>query len=142
MSKTNRAPIDYTPQYSDGIFRPKEVVEEEVAQEAGETSQQQPQKKVRPRASRPIIKSAQRPESAVIDDLYRSLQQKQRLASSTFRFQPDELAELDAVASEVSQAAAGKISKNDVVRLALNRLLSDYRENNEQSTLRKVVKRT
>jgi hypothetical protein len=141
MSKTNRAPIDYTPQYSDGIFRPKEVVEEEIAQEAGETSQQQPQKRVRPRANKPVAKSAQ-PESAFIDELYRSLQQKQRLASSTFRFQPDELAELDAVAAEVSQAAAGKISKNDVVRLALNWLLSDYRQNSDQSTLRKVVKRT
>ena len=141
MSKSNRAPIDYTPQYSDGIFRPKEVVQDEVAQEAGEAVQQQPQQQVRPRATKSIAKPAQL-ESPLIDELYRSLQQKQRLASSTFRFQPDELAELDTVAAEVSQAAPGKISKNDVVRLALNWLLSDYRQNGDKSTLRKVVKRT
>ena len=31
MPKTNRRPIDYTPQFGSGIFRPKEVVEEEKA---------------------------------------------------------------------------------------------------------------
>ena len=31
MPKTNRRPIDYTPQFESGIFRPREVVEEEKA---------------------------------------------------------------------------------------------------------------
>ena len=109
MSKTNRAPIDYTPQYSDGIFRPKEVVQEEVAQEAGEAVQQQPQKQARPRrATRPISQ----PSSTRVSLYRRALSIASTEAKAcllTFRFQPDELAELDAVAAEISQAAPGKL---------------------------------
>jgi hypothetical protein len=78
----------------------------------------------------------------LVEDLSRTLQQKQRLASSTFRFQPHELEQLDTITSEVAQGHRLKLSKNDIVRLALNWLLADYRQNGEQSVLARVAERT
>jgi hypothetical protein len=140
MSRAKRTPIDYTPQFAEGIFRPKDVVEEELAQDAQPATPDSAPSTPPPQPSSRSTRTAHT-APVVIDILYRSVQQKQRLASSTFRFQPEELAELDAVAAEIQLAAPGKISKNDVVRLALNWLLSDYRRNKEQSTLGKVVQR-
>lgn len=149
MSSAKRTPIDYTPQFTEGIFRPKEVVEEELAHEQAPSQPESPQVASSSRPSSPArARASGRPASGAvtppeaIEVLYRSVQQKQRLASCTFRFQPEELSELDVVAAELQQAAPGKVSKNDIVRLALNWLLSDYRRNREQSTLGKVVQRT
>jgi hypothetical protein len=51
VSKTKRTPIDYKPQFSDAIFRPKEVVESEAAvleeeSVSSTTAQPQAQKQV------------------------------------------------------------------------------------------------
>src|SRR5947209_28497 len=51
------------------------------------------------------------------ESLYRKLQEKQRLASSTFRFRPEELEDLDRVFAELHQVRPGRVSKNDLVRL-------------------------
>ena len=78
----------------------------------------------------------------VDEDLYRGLQAKQRLASSTFRFRPQELEELDAVFAELDARDGPKLSKNDLVRLGLNWLLADYRANGQDSVLVRVLART
>lgn len=42
MSKPNRPPIDYTPQFKGDIFRPKEVIEEELASADGDATAETP----------------------------------------------------------------------------------------------------
>jgi hypothetical protein len=76
-----------------------------------------------------------------IESLYQHLQMKQRLASSTFRFRPEELAEMDKVYAQLASVYPGKVSKNDLVRLAVRWLLADYEENGEESTLAQVLAR-
>jgi len=79
-----------------------------------------------------------RPHSSSIDRLHDQLQTKQHLASQTFRFRSEELAALDRVSSQLKGADGRGLSKNDVVRLALNWLLDDYEQNGEASVLSKV----
>jgi hypothetical protein len=143
MSKSKRTPIDYTPQYAEGIFRPKEVVEDELASDIQQTPADESQAgaSTRARTHARTSRGAAKTDGPVVDELYRVLQQKQRLASSTFRFQPQELETLDTVTSELAGSAGAKVSKNDVVRLALNWLLIDYREHGEQSMLGRVLQR-
>lgn len=74
-------------------------------------------------------------------ELKRSSLIKKHLSSSTFRFRPDELEELNQTVEEINKGAEQKISKNDVVRLALNWLLKDYEENKEKSMLARVLRR-
>jgi hypothetical protein len=73
------------------------------------------------------------------EELYRRLQSKQRLASSTFRFRPEELEELDEVFKKLEQKNPRKVSKNDLVRLGLNWLLADYRAHGEESLLERTL---
>ncbi len=144
MSKSKRTPIDYTPQYAEGIFRPKEVVEDELNAPPAEPQSERPKEEARvhARTQARAARSTNRSDEAGVKELYRLLQQKQRLASSTFRFQPQELETLDEVATELSRSSNAKLSKNDIVRLALNWLLIDYREHGEQSMLGRVLQRT
>jgi len=74
--------------------------------------------------------------------LRRRLQAKQRLASQTFRFQTEELEELDRIFEQVKQTTSATISKNDLVRLGLNWLLAEYQERGEESLLASVLRRT
>ncbi len=76
-----------------------------------------------------------------IEALYGALQTKQRLASFTFRFRAAELEHLDVVLTRVSQGRARKPSKNDIVRLGLNWLLTDYEERGDESVLMQVLAR-
>jgi hypothetical protein len=75
------------------------------------------------------------------DELLRGLGEKQRLASSTFRFQPDELELLDAMFDELNRAKPRRISKNDLVRLGVRWLLSDYEANAERSLAARLLDR-
>ena len=77
----------------------------------------------------------------LIETLHQNLQEKQHLASSTFRFRPEELKDLDAVFDQVKQQHGRKVSKNDLPRLALNWLLEDYQRNKEGSVLAQVLAR-
>jgi hypothetical protein len=74
-------------------------------------------------------------------ELHKKLQAKQRLASYTFRFRPEELDELEQVLGEIEGLVGQKPSKNDLVRLALLWLLADYRENTDVSVLIQVLAR-
>jgi hypothetical protein len=144
MSKSKRAPIDYTPQFAEGIFRPKEIVADELGdlEKGGVEERKSTDVPVHARTHARTSRGSARSDTVLIDDLYRDLQQKQRLASSTFRFQPSELEELDAVTTELARAGITKLSKNDVVRLAVNWLLSDYRHQGNKSILTRVLQRT
>lgn len=83
-----------------------------------------------------------RVRTAMREGLHKKLQTKQRLASFTFRFRPEELDELDRVAGELNRTAGQKTSKNDLVRLALLWLLADYQESGDASVLAQVLART
>jgi len=80
--------------------------------------------------------------SDLVTDLYQHLQRKQRLASSTYRFRPEELAELDNVYAQLVAAYPGKVSKNDLVRLGVHWLLADYEDHGDESVLALVLART
>ncbi|MSQ24465.1 MAG: hypothetical protein EXR58_07985 [Chloroflexi bacterium] len=92
-----------------------------------------------PSATRSIMHARTHPTSA--DDLLRALSAKQRLASSTFRFQPDELERLDVIVDELSHAHPRRISKNDLVRLGLLWLLADYEADPDQSLVGRLLTR-
>jgi hypothetical protein len=145
MSRAKRTPIDYQPQFGEGIFRPKDVVDSELdtlQTHGSETTTETPDASTRVRTRvRSSSRATSRGDGALVDDLARALRQKQRLASSTFRFQPQELEELDEVAAQIARTTGAKLSKNDVVRLALNWLLVDYKENGERSVLGRVLQR-
>jgi hypothetical protein len=76
-----------------------------------------------------------------VDQLFRGLDDKQRLASSTFRFQPEELEQLDELFEEANRARPRKVSKNDLVRLGLRWLLSDYEANPTGSLVGQLLRR-
>jgi hypothetical protein len=68
------------------------------------------------------------PSSVVTDRLRQKLRTKQHLSSYTFRFRPEELEQLDQLVAELNLTRSTKLSKNDLVRLALGWLLTDYEE--------------
>lgn len=115
---------------------------------AGSASQTSPQSGEEPAASDPRgartrARVQARPPVAVDEEeLLRALQEKQRLASSTFRFQPEELEQLDEIFDELNRARPRRISKNDLVRLGLRWLLSDYAANRERSLAGKLLQRS
>lgn len=76
----------------------------------------------------------------LVEVLYRVLQNKQHLATSTFRFRPQELDELDLVFAAVAKASGRKVSKNDLVRLGLVWLLEEYKRGGS-SVLARVLRR-
>lgn len=75
------------------------------------------------------------------EQLFRGLGDKQRLASSTFRFRPEELDRLDLVFDELNRVKPKRVSKNDVVRLGLRWLLADYEFNRADSLLSRLLAR-
>lgn len=74
-------------------------------------------------------------------ELFALIEDRQRLASSTFRFQPEELEQLDLVVEEIGRGRSRRLSKNDVVRLGLRWLLSDYESNRQRSLLGRLAAR-
>ena len=82
-----------------------------------------------------------RTDADLVDWLYRRLDNRQHLASSTFRFQSEELRDLERVFAELNALRPKKSSKNDLVRLAVNWLLEDYKQNGEHSMLAQVFAR-
>ena len=64
---------------------------------------------------------------------------RRHLSSFTFRFKVKELEDLDRVTTEINKSVGQKVSKNDLVRLALNWLLQDYQTNHDRSMLAGVL---
>jgi hypothetical protein len=58
-----------------------------------------------------------------------------------FRVSPDEYKRLDRVSFEISDAFDGKVSKQDVVRLGLQMVLTDHEANGEGSLLTRLAER-
>lgn len=80
------------------------------------------------------------PAAVVTERLRQKLRTKQHLSSYTFRFRPEELEQLDQLVAELNQARASKLSKNDLVRLALGWLLTDYEEYGQASLVVEVTR--
>ncbi len=104
----------------------------------GERTPVRPETRARTRAHKHACtdaSTAARADAPSIEELYRQLQTKQHLASQTFRFRPEELAALDRIGSKLKGPGGRGLSKNDLVRLGLNWLLTDYEQNGEESVL-------
>ena len=95
----------------------------------------------RTHARKQIDTQAQDKRRHEIETLYRQLQSKKHLSSYTFRYRPEELDELESVFTQIERDNPGKVSRNDIARLALNALLEDYRANGDASTLAQVLTR-
>jgi hypothetical protein len=80
------------------------------------------------------------PAAGVTERLRQKLRTKQHLSSYTFRFRPEELEQLDQLVAELNQARTSKLSKNDLVRLALGWLLTDYEEYGQASLVVEVTR--
>jgi hypothetical protein len=78
--------------------------------------------------------------TAVIDRLRQKLQSKQHLSSYTFRFRAEELEQLDGLVSALNQDRGVKLSKNDLMRLALSWLLTDYEQYGLESLVAEVTR--
>lgn len=82
-----------------------------------------------------------RTHAGVYRRVRKAVANRSRLAGFTFRYQAEELDRLDDVTAKVNKNPEVKISKNDVVRIALNWLLEDYEESKRASVLSKVLAR-
>jgi hypothetical protein len=76
-----------------------------------------------------------------IDMLYDQIQQRKHLSNGSFRYRADELETMDAIFRELEDRKPGRISKNDIARMALATLCHDYQTNGEESVLAQVFKR-
>ena len=95
---------------------------------------------VRARTRVPKAAASSGPSSVVTDRLRQKLRTKQHLSSYTFRFRPEELERLDQLVAELNLTRSTKLSKNDLVRLALGWLLTDYEEYGPESLVVEVTR--
>ena len=95
---------------------------------------------VRARTRVPKAAASTGPSSVVTDRLRQKLRTKQHLSSYTFRFRPEELEQLDQLVAELNLTRSTKLSKNDLVRLALGWLLTDYEEYGPESLVVEVTR--
>jgi hypothetical protein len=76
----------------------------------------------------------------VVDRLRQKLQARQHLSSYTFRFRAEELEQLDHLVAELNRDRTVKLSKNDLIRVALGWLLTDYDEYGSESLVVEVTR--
>ncbi len=80
-------------------------------------------------------------ETDLTESLYRKLQQKHHLSSYTFRYRLEELEALRKLDEKLQKSHPNTMSKNDLVRVAVNWLLEDYEHNGETSMLARILAR-
>ena len=80
-----------------------------------------------------------RTRARIYKQIKKNVIRRSRLGGFTFRYQREELDRLDRLIAEVNKNQEVKVSKNDLVRIALNWLLEDYDENKRASVLAKVL---
>ncbi|HEX3640621.1 MAG TPA: hypothetical protein VHV10_04970 [Ktedonobacteraceae bacterium] len=80
-------------------------------------------------------------KGVLVDMLYDQIQQKKHLSNGSFRYRADELEKLEAIYRDLDRAKPGRISKNDIARLALIAFYEDYEQNGDESILAQVFKR-
>src|SRR6266702_5813801 len=126
------------------VVAPEQVIPESSAKPApgpAITPVTEDKQQARTHVRRSASMQAQEKRSTIIETLYRQLQSKKHLSSYTFRYRPEELDELERIFTQIEGENPGKVSRNDLARLALNALFEDYRSNGEVSTLALVLKR-
>jgi len=80
-------------------------------------------------------------KGVIIEVLYDQIQQKKHLSNGSFRYKADELEKLDAIFKDLEARKPGRISKNDIARMALIAFYEDYEKNGDESILAQVFKR-
>ncbi len=80
-------------------------------------------------------------KGVIIEVLYDQIQQKKHLSNGSFRYKADELEKLDHIFRELEARKPGRISKNDIARMALIAFYEDYEKNGDESILAQVFKR-
>jgi hypothetical protein len=128
---------------------PEEVQAEEALLDESEQIPRQPALEpdvAKVQAEQPVAPTrartrAPKPASgpSLSDRLRHKLRRRQHLSSYTFRFQPDELEQLDQLVTELNQSRTTKLSKNDLARLAVSWLLADYEERGQDSLVVEVT---
>ncbi len=169
MPSPRRKEIDYTPQFGGGIFRPKEVVEEERTTLAGPDEEAPEERAPTPlaeQATPPVAAPEAVPTPSIAADVQRtrklSSKHASMLASVTNSYLPEAVAAIRKVVKapgrEVSfvrlspqekgqladivytyKRQGQKTSENEINRIALNFLLADYHAHGEQSMLARVL---
>lgn len=76
-----------------------------------------------------------------IEALYDQISNRQRLTNGSFRYQSAELEKFDSIFKELEKQKPGRISKNDLARMAIIILCQDYYDNGEESIVNQVFKR-
>jgi hypothetical protein len=88
-----------------------------------------------------VLEQAYISKGVEIDMLYDQIQQKKHLSNGSFRYRADELEKLDDIFKDLEAKKPGRISKNDIARMALIAFYQDYENNGEESILARVFKR-
>ena len=96
---------------------------------------------ISPQESPSISSQASRGKGVEIEMLYDQIQQKKHLSNGSFRYRADELEKLDAIFKGLEEKKPGRISKNDIARMALIAFYEDYENNGDESILAQVFKR-
>lgn len=94
-----------------------------------------------PKQERTQAQTDTRVRAPIHERVRKAVVNRRRLGGFTFRYRTEELDQLDALVNRINRDQGGKVSKNDVVRIALNWLLEDFDENKGESVLAQVLKR-
>jgi len=76
-----------------------------------------------------------------IDALYNQICNRQQLSNGSFRYQSAELETFNRIYTELAAKKPGRISKNDLARMAMIVLCQDFDDNGEESIIAQVFKR-
>ena len=82
-----------------------------------------------------------RTHTSIYARVRKAVSNRSLLSGFTFRYKLQELKRLDNVTKNVNESQDVKVSKNDVVRIALNWLLEDHEDNKRASVLSKTIAR-
>lgn len=120
-----------------------EHTDEDAGMHARIPAETQAGTRVRKRTTRGQAKKTKTDQQGEInvEPFYEQLRDKKHLANLSFRYQSDELKEFEAIYGELEQLKPGRMSKNDMARLAMILLCDDYRRCGDASTLVQVLKR-
>jgi|SRR2546423_8267098 len=100
-----------------------------------------PRKQTGKQVNREVFEEAYIGKGVIIEVLYDQIQQKKHLSNGSFRYKADELEKLDAIFKDLEAQKPGRISKNDIARMALIAFYEDYEKNGEDSILAQVFRR-
>jgi hypothetical protein len=76
-----------------------------------------------------------------VEALYEQIRDKKHLSTGTFRYKAEELQEMENIYKLLDDQKPGRMSKNDIARLALIYLCEDFRNNGDASLLEQMLKR-